>query len=249
MRSPFDLSGKVALVTGAARGIGLSTALALHAAGAHVYFGVRSENVELAEMIKGLSGRGEQLLMDVSDPDSISHGVETLLNRSGRIDILVNNAGIVRDGLMVRMKDEDFLSVIETNLVGPFRLMRHVLRPMMKERSGRIISISSVVGTTGNPGQANYAASKGGLVAMSKSVALEVASRGITVNVVAPGFTETDMTRELPDKVREGALSRIPAGRFGLSSEVAAAVVYLASAEAGYVTGQTIHVNGGIALV
>jgi 3-oxoacyl-[acyl-carrier protein] reductase len=249
MTRPFDLTGKIALVTGAARGIGLSTALALHEAGAHVYFGVRTETQELAEMMKGLSGRGELLSLDVSDADSINSGIEALLNRSGRIDILVNNAGIVKDGLMVRMKDEDFLSVIETNLVGPFRLMRHVLRPMMKERSGRIISISSVVGTTGNPGQANYAASKGGLVAMSKSVALEVASRGITVNVVAPGFTETDMTRELSDKVREGALSRIPSGRFGLSSEVASAVVYLASNEAGYVTGQTIHVNGGIALV
>lgn len=249
MKKPFDLNGKVALVTGAARGIGLASALALHEAGAHVFFGVRTRTAEIETVVSSLGSRAELISLDVSDAQSISVAIEDLLNRSGRIDILVNNAGIVKDGLILRMKDEDFLSVIETNLVGPFRLIRAALRPMMKERYGRIISISSVVGTTGNPGQANYAASKGGLVAMSKSVALEVASRGITVNVVAPGFTETDMTRDLPEKVREGALSKIPAGRFGTASEVASAVVFLASSEAGYVTGQTIHVNGGIALV
>lgn len=245
------LEGQVALVSGAARGIGWSVASMLAKEGAQVWFGVRNPTPDLEASVAsaGGSGKGRLLALDVSRPESIEAGVDRLLNQSGRIDILVNNAGIVRDGLLVRMKDEDFLDVLGTNLVGPFRLMRKVVKAMMKERYGRIVSISSIVGTTGNAGQANYAASKGGLVALSKSLALEVATRGITVNVVAPGFVETDMTATLPEKVREAALERIPVGRFGTADEIAHAVRYLVSREAGFVTGQTLHVNGGMALV
>ncbi|MHB8422064.1 MAG: 3-oxoacyl-[acyl-carrier-protein] reductase [Leptospirales bacterium] len=247
----LSLSGQVALVTGAARGIGWAVAIRLLKEGAEVWFGVRKVAPELESAISLLPGanRAHLLPLDVSDPVSIDEGMDRLLNRSGRIDILVNNAGIVRDGLLVRMKDEDFQDVLATNLMGPFRLMRKAVKPMMKERYGRIVSVSSVVGTTGNAGQANYAASKGGLVALSKSLALEVASRGITVNVVAPGFIETDMTDVLPEKVREAALGHIPVGRFGKAEEIAHSVCYLVSREAGFVTGQTLHVNGGMALV
>ena len=246
---PGLLEGQVALVTGASRGIGRAIADCLKSEGAQVWFGVRSVTPEMEKIQAGSGNRVVYLPLDVASGTSIGKGLDTLLNRSGRIDILVNNAGIVRDGLMVRMKDEDFMEVIETNLLGAFRLMRGASKAMMKQRYGRIVSISSVVGTTGNAGQANYAASKGGLVALSKSLALEVASRGITVNVVAPGFIETDMTDALPDKVREKALEHIPVGRFGKASEIAFAVRYLVSREAGFVTGQTLHVNGGMALV
>ncbi len=251
MDNALPLAGQVALVTGAARGIGWTVAARLLAEGAEVWFGVRKETPETEAGIRSLpdAERARVLPLDVSDAASIDSGMDRLLNRSGRIDILVNNAGIVRDGLLLRMKDEDFLDVIGTNLVGPFRLMRKAVKPMMKERYGRIVSISSVVGTTGNAGQANYAASKGGLVALSKSLALEVASRGITVNVVAPGFIETDMTDALPGKVRDAALGHIPVGRFGKAEEIAHSVCYLVSREAGFVTGQTLHVNGGMALV
>ncbi len=251
MEKGLPLEGQVALVTGAARGIGWAVASRLLSEGAVVWFAVRKETPEMGNKVRTLpNSEGARILaLDVSDSESIDKGVDQLLNRSGRIDILVNNAGIVRDGLLVRMKDEDFLEVIGTNLVGPFRMMRKVVKPMMKERYGRIVSISSVVGTTGNAGQANYAASKGGLVALSKSLALEVASRGITVNVVAPGFIETDMTEVLPGKVREAALGHIPVGRFGKADEIAHCVSYLVSREAGFVTGQTLHVNGGMALV
>ncbi|MHB1286272.1 MAG: 3-oxoacyl-[acyl-carrier-protein] reductase [Leptospirales bacterium] len=251
MEKGLPLEGQVALVTGAARGIGWAVATRLLSEGAVVWFGVRKETPEMENKIRALpnSECARILALDVSDAESIDQGVDQLLNRSGRIDILVNNAGIVRDGLLVRMKDEDFLEVIGTNLVGPFRMMRKVVKPMMKERYGRIVSISSVVGTMGNAGQANYAASKGGLVALSKSLALEVASRRITVNVVAPGFIETDMTEVLPGKVREAALGHIPVGRFGKADEIAHCVSYLVSREAGFVTGQTLHVNGGMALV
>ena len=247
--APGMLDGQVALVTGASRGIGRAIADCLRAEGAQVWYGVRSVTSEMEKMQSDSQNRVVYLPLDVASGESIERGLDTLLNRSGRIDILVNNAGIVRDGLMVRMKDEDFMEVIETNLLGAFRLMRGASKAMMKQRYGRIVSISSVVGTTGNAGQANYAASKGGLVALSKSLALEVASRGITVNVVAPGFIETDMTDALPDKVREKALEHIPVGRFGKASEIAFAVRYLVSREAGFVTGQTLHVNGGMALV
>lgn len=247
---PPLLSGQVALVTGASRGIGRAIADCLLAEGAEVWYGVRHVAPEMEkEMAASGGGKAFLLPLDVADGDSIEKGLDALLNRSGRIDILVNNAGIVRDGLVVRMKDEEFTEVIGTNLLGAFRLMRKAVKAMMKNRYGRIVSISSISGTTGNAGQANYAASKGGLVALSKSLALEVASRGITVNVVAPGFIETDMTGVLPDKVREKALEHIPVGRFGKAEEIAYAVRYLVSREAGFVTGQTLHVNGGMALV
>ncbi len=243
------LEGQVALVTGASRGIGRAIADCLSSEGAQVWYGVRSVTPEMEKIQSDSANRSIFLPLDVAEGQSIENGLDTLLNRSGRIDILVNNAGIVRDGLMVRMKDEDFMDVIETNLLGAFRLMRGAVKAMMKQRYGRIVSISSVVGATGNAGQANYAASKGGLVAMSKSLALEVASRGVTVNVVAPGFIETDMTDVLSEKIRENALGHIPVGRFGKPSEIAFAVRYLVSREAGFVTGQTLHVNGGMALV
>ena len=243
------LEGQVALVTGASRGIGRTIADSLLSEGAQVWYGVRNVTAEMEKVQAGSGNKAIFIPLDVADGKSIENGLDALLNRSGRIDILVNNAGIVRDGLMVRMKDEDFMDVIGTNLFGAFRLMRSAVKVMMKQRYGRIVSISSVVGTTGNAGQANYAASKGGLVAMSKSLALEVASRGITVNVVAPGFIETDMTDVLPEKIREKALENIPVGRFGKAEEIASAVRYLVSREAGFVTGQTLHVNGGMALV
>ena len=242
------LSSQVALVTGANRGIGWAIGKALLDSGITVYFGCRNEPEALQSRIRSLTGgeRGEVVVLDMNDLASIEGAVDTVLQRSGRVDILVNNAGIVRDRLLVRMDESEFREVLDVNLVGPFRMTKAVLRPMMKQRYGRIVSVSSVVGATGNAGQANYAASKGGLEAFTKSVALEVASRGITVNVVAPGFIETDMTSGLPENVTSGVLERIPVKRFGTGEEIAHAVKFLVDPSAGYITGAVIPVNGGL---
>jgi len=244
----FDLSGKSALVTGASGGIGGAIAKALHVRGATV--GLSGTRTEPLEKLKAeLGERAHVLPADLSDPAAI----ETLLKSAdaalGGIDILINNAGLTRDNLAMRMKDEDWQKVIDVNLTAGFRLARGAMRGMMKKRWGRIIGITSVVGVTGNPGQANYAAAKAGMIGMSKSLAQEVASRGITVNCVAPGFIETQMTGALNDDQKARIMTAIPAGRLGQSDEIAAAVVYLASQEAAYVTGQTIHVNGGMAML
>jgi 3-oxoacyl-[acyl-carrier protein] reductase len=244
----FDLSGKSALVTGASGGIGGAIAKALHVRGATV--GLSGTRTEPLEKLKAeLGERAHVLPADLSDPAAI----ETLLKSAdaalGGIDILINNAGLTRDNLAMRMKDEDWQKVIDVNLTAGFRLARGAMRGMMKKRWGRIIGITSVVGVTGNPGQANYAAAKAGMIGMSKSLAQEVASRGITVNCVAPGFIETQMTGALNDDQKARIMTAIPAGRLGQSDEIAAAVVYLASQEAAYVTGQTIHVNGGMAMI
>ena len=244
----FDLTGKTALVTGASGGIGADIARGLHAAGATVGLsGTRTAPLE--ELAAELGSRAHVLPCNLSNPEE----VETLVKRGGEamgsLDILVNNAGITKDGLVMRMSDEDWQSVIDVNLTATFRLCRAAIRGMMKARWGRIVNISSVVGQTGNAGQVNYAASKAGMVGLSKSLAAEVASRGITVNCVAPGFIETAMTDKLNDQQRAGILTAVPAGRMGTPAEIAAAVLYLASPEAGYVTGATLHVNGGMAMV
>ncbi|MDA8028221.1 MAG: 3-oxoacyl-[acyl-carrier-protein] reductase [Nitrospiraceae bacterium] len=242
------LSEQVALVTGANRGIGWAIGGALLAAGVRVAFGCRTGADAVQERIRALPGgeRGAAVVLDMSDSASIEAALDSVLHRWGRVDILVNNAGIVRDRLLLRMDEAEFREVIDVNLVGPFRMVKAVLRPMMKQRYGRIVSISSVVGATGNAGQANYAASKGGLEAFSKSVALEVASRGITVNVIAPGFIETDMTAGLPENVTSGVLERIPVRRFGRGEEIAHAVRFLVDPAAGYITGAVVPVNGGL---
>ena len=242
------LSEQVALVTGANRGIGWAIGGALLSAGVRVAFGCRTGADALQERIRALPGgeRGAAVVLDMNDSASIEAALDSVLHRWGRVDILVNNAGIVRDRLLLRMDEAEFREVIDVNLVGSFRMVKAVLRPMMKQRYGRIVSISSVVGATGNAGQANYAASKGGLEAFSKSVALEVASRGITVNVVAPGFIETDMTAGLPENVTSGVLERIPVRRFGRGEEIAHAVRFLVDPAAGYITGAVVPVNGGL---
>lgn len=245
----FDLSGKAALVTGATGGIGEAIARALHAQGAKVAITGRRE-AELARVAAELGG--ERVLVapaDLSDPAAPAALVEKVEGELGALDILVNNAGFTRDMLALRMGDADWNAVLEVDLNAPFRLARAALRGMMKRRHGRIVSIASIVGVTGNAGQANYAAAKAGLIGMSKSLAQEVATRGVTVNVVAPGFVKTAMTDALPEAARTALLGRIPTGRMGAPEDVAAAVVYLASAEAGWVTGQTIHVNGGMAML
>ncbi len=244
----FDLTGKTALVTGASGGIGADIARALYAAGATV--GLSGTRVAPLEELKAeLGDRAHVLPCNLSD----AADVETLITRAaeamGSVDILVNNAGITRDGLILRMSDDDWQSVIDVNLTATFRLCRAAVKRMMKARHGRIINISSVVAQMGNPGQVNYVASKAGLVGLSKALAQEVASRGITVNCVAPGFIETAMTEKLNDSQREVILRAVPQGRMGKPSEIAAAVVYLASQEAGYVTGTTLHVNGGMDMV
>ncbi len=244
----FDLSGKTALVTGATGGIGGAVAKALHARGATVAIsGTRREALDT--LAAELGDRVHVIPANLSDKDSVEALVPAAEAAMGSLDILVNNAGVTRDGLFMRMKDEDWDLVIRVNLEGAFRLCRAAVKGMMKRRTGRIISITSIVGVTGNPGQGNYAASKAGLIGMSKSLAAEVASRGITVNCIAPGFIETPMTDVLNDKQRETILGNVPAGRLGTPEEIAAAVVYLASAEASYVTGQTLHVNGGMAMI
>jgi 3-oxoacyl-[acyl-carrier protein] reductase len=244
----FDLTGKSALVTGASGGIGADIARALHAAGAMV--GLSGTRVEpLEALAKDLGSRAHVLPCDLSNPEDVEGLVKRAVEAMGTLDILVNNAGITKDGLVMRMSDEDWQSVIDVNLTATFRLCRAAIRGMMKARWGRIVNISSVVGTTGNAGQVNYAASKAGMVGLSKSLAAEVASRGITVNCVAPGFIETAMTGKLNEAQREAILGAVPAGRMGKPEEIAAAVLFLASQEAAYVTGATLHVNGGMDMV
>ena len=243
----FDLTGKAALVTGASGGIGGDIARALHGAGATV--GLSGTRVEpLEDLAAELGDRAHVLPANLSDAAAADALVKDAIAAMGSLDILVNNAGITRDGLMMRMSDDDWLAVIDVNLTSIFRLSRGVMRPMMKARWGRIINITSVVGAAGNPGQTNYSAAKAGVVGMTKSLAQEVASRGITVNCVAPGFIATPMTDKLSDEQKGTILATVPAGRMGYPAEIAAAVVYLASPEAAYVTGATLHVNGGMSM-
>jgi 3-oxoacyl-[acyl-carrier protein] reductase len=244
----FDLTGKTALVTGASGGIGAAIARALHGAGATVALsGTRVE--PLRALADDLQDRVHVLPCNLADAEAVTLLPKQATDAMGSVDILVNNAGITRDNLFMRMSDEEWSSVIEVNLTSTMRLCKGVVRGMMKARWGRIINISSIVGATGNPGQANYAASKAGMVGMSKSIAYEVASRGITVNCIAPGFITTAMTDKLNDEQKASILAQVPAGRMGEPAEIAAAVLFLASAEAGYVTGSTIHVNGGMAML
>ncbi|MEE3359523.1 MAG: 3-oxoacyl-ACP reductase FabG [Pseudomonadota bacterium] len=244
----FDLTGKCALITGASGGIGGEIAKSLHAAGATVGLSGTRE-APLQELAATLGDRAHVLPCNLSDADAVNALPKQAVEAMGAVDILVNNAGITRDNLFMRMSEDEWNAVLEVNLTATFRLCKGVLRGMMKSRWGRIVNISSVVGATGNPGQGNYAAAKAGMVGMSKSLAYEVASRGITVNSVAPGFIETAMTDKLNDDQKSAILQQIPAGRMGTSEEIAAAVLYLASPEAGYVTGSTLHVNGGMAML
>ncbi|PTX56244.1 3-oxoacyl-[acyl-carrier-protein] reductase [Litoreibacter ponti] len=244
----FNLEGKNALITGASGGIGGDIARALHGAGATV--GLSGTRVEPLEALAGeLGDRAHVLTCNLSDFEAVDALPKQAAEAMGSVDILVNNAGITRDNLFMRMSDDEWQSVIDVNLTSTFKLCKGVLRGMMKARWGRIVNISSVVGATGNPGQANYAASKAGMVGMSKSLAYEVASRGITVNCIAPGFITTAMTDKLTDDQKSGILGQIPAGRMGEAAEIASAALYLASAEAGYTTGTTLHVNGGMAML
>ncbi|MFC5389156.1 3-oxoacyl-[acyl-carrier-protein] reductase [Brevundimonas bullata] len=245
----FNLSGKIALVTGATGGIGGAIARSLHAQGATVVLSGTREAV-LADLAKELGERAFFAAANLSDADSVDGLVARAEEAAGGpLDILVANAGITKDGLLMRMKDEDFQSVIQINLESYFRLTRAAVKGMMKRRSGRIIGVTSVVGVTGNPGQTNYSASKAGMIGFSKSLAQEVGSRGITVNCIAPGFIASPMTDVLNDQQREAILTKIPSGRLGTGEEIAAAAVYLSSNEAAYVTGQTLHVNGGMAMI
>lgn len=244
----FDLTGMTALVTGASGGIGSAIARGLAAHGARLALS-GSNDAKLAEFAASLGGDHVTLACDLFDAAAVDALVPRAVEALGGLDILVNNAGITRDNLAMRMKDDEWSDVIRINLESAFRLCRAAARPMMKARFGRMISITSVVGATGNPGQANYAASKAGLVGMSKALAAELASRNITVNCVAPGFIASAMTEVLPEAQKAALLGRIPAGKLGEGEDVAAAVVYLASRECGYVTGQTLHVNGGMAMM
>lgn len=248
MPGMFDLGGKTALVTGASGGIGGAIARALHARGAEVALsGTRAAPLEALQA--ELGERARIFIADLADPAATEALPGQVEKAFGKMDILVNNAGVTRDNLMLRMKDEEWSTVLEVNLAAGFRLMRASVRGMMKRRWGRIVSIGSVVGTTGNPGQGNYAASKAGLIGLSKALAQEIASRNVTVNVVAPGFIATAMTEALTEDQKTKLLGAVPAGRLGTGADVAAAVVYLASEEAAYVTGQTLHVNGGMAMI
>ena len=244
----FDLSGRKALVTGATGGIGGAIARALHARGAIVILS-GTRRAALDELARSLGERVHLVEANLSDKEAVEALVPAAEAAMGGLDILVNNAGVTRDNLFLRMKDEEWETVLAVNLTAAFRLSRAALRGMMRRRHGRIVSVGSVVGTTGNGGQGNYAASKAGLIGMTKALAAEVASRGITANVVAPGFIESPMTDALNDKQREDILGSVPMGRLGQGADVAAAVVYLASDEAAYVTGQTLHVNGGMAMI
>jgi 3-oxoacyl-[acyl-carrier protein] reductase len=244
----FDLSGQNALVTGASGGIGGAIARALHGQGATVLLAGTRE-AALKSLAGELGDRVHILTADLSQPDEPDRLIKEAEAALGQLDILVNNAGITRDGLAMRMRDEDWQAVLEVNLTAGFRLIRAALRGMLRRRHGRIISITSIVGVAGNAGQANYAASKAAMIGMSKSIAAEVATRAITVNCIAPGFITTAMTDKLTDEQRAHGAAAIPMGRFGAPEEIAAAAVYLASAEAGYVTGQTLHVNGGMIMV
>lgn len=244
----FELKGKKALVTGATGGLGAEIARALHRQGAHVALsGTRKEKLE--ELAKELGDRAIILPCDLSNIESTQKLVSEVEAALGGLDVLVNNAGLTQDGLMLRMSDDQWSKVIEVNLNSAFRLSREAIKGMMKQRAGRIINITSIVGVTGNAGQANYAASKAGLIGLSKSLAAEVATRGITVNCIAPGFIESPMTDVLNEKQRERILGEIPQGEIGSPLDIAAAVVYLASNEAKYMTGQTLHINGGMTMV
>ncbi len=244
----FDLNGKRALVTGASGAIGSAIARQLHAQGASVALsGTRRDALE--SLASELGANAHVTPCDLSDADAVGGLIAAATEAAGGIDILVNNAGLTRDNLALRIKDADWHAVLNVNLTAAFRLSRDVLRPMMKQRWGRIVNIASIVGVTGNAGQANYAASKAGMIGMAKSLAQEVARRGITVNCVAPGFIETPMTEALAQDQREKLAQAIPAGRLGTASDVAGCVAFLASAEAAYITGQTLHVNGGMAMI
>jgi len=243
----FDLSGMTALVTGASGGLGSSIAKSLAAQGARLALS-GSNQAKLEAFAKEIGGNHVTLVCDLGNAEQVDQLVPRAVEALGQLDILVNNAGVTRDNLAMRMKDDEWDQVIRVNLEASFRLMRAAMKPMMKARHGRIINITSVVAVTGNPGQANYVASKAGLIGMSKSFAQEVASRGITVNCVAPGFMTSAMTDALTDAQKGGILSKIPTGAMGSGDDIGAAVVYLASKEAGYVTGQTLHVNGGMAM-
>ena len=244
----FDLTGRTALITGASGDIGSAIAHTLHGQGATLAIsGTRREALD--QLAGALAGRVHVLPCNLADKDAVEKLVPEAETAMGQLDILVNNAGITRDNIFMRLKDEEWDQVIAIDLTAGFRLARAAVRGMMRRRWGRIIGITSVVGVTGNAGQGNYAAAKAGMIGMTKSLAQEVASRGVTVNCIAPGFIETAMTKALNDKQREAILNRVPAGRLGLAEEVAHAVVYLASAESGYVTGQTMHVNGGMAMM
>lgn len=245
------VTGKIAIVTGASRGIGRAIALKLAAEGAMVvvnYNGSENRALKVKQEIEEKGGRAEIYQCDVSDFEKCEAFVTDIIKQYGRIDILVNNAGITRDGLLMKMSEEDFDKVLDTNLKGAFNTIRFASRQMLKQRCGRIINMASVVGVTGNAGQANYAASKAGIIGLTKAAARELASRGVTVNAIAPGFIETDMTKDLPEKVKEGSVSQIPLGRFGKPENVAAAAVFLASEEAEYITGQVLHVDGGMVM-
>jgi 3-oxoacyl-[acyl-carrier protein] reductase len=244
----FELSGKTALVTGATGGIGEAIVRTMHAAGADVVLsGRRVEKLEA--LAAELGERTHIAACDLSDPEQADALVGTAIELGGKLDILVANAGVTRDKLLMQMKDEDFQDIIRVNLESYFRLCRKAVRPMMKARGGRIIGIASIVGVTGNPGQSNYCASKAGMIGFTKSLAQEVASRGITANTIAPGFIESPMTDVLPEAQKDLLLGQIPSGRLGMGKDIAAAAVYLASDEASYVTGQTLHVNGGMAMI
>ncbi|MFK7870257.1 MAG: 3-oxoacyl-ACP reductase FabG [Roseobacter sp.] len=244
----FDLTGKNALITGASGGIGAQIARELHAAGATV--GISGTRIDpLSALAEELGDRVHVLPCNLSDAEAVNALPKQAAEAMGSVDILVNNAGITRDNLFMRMSEDEWQSVIDVNLSATFRLCKGVIRGMMKARWGRIVNISSVVGATGNPGQVNYAASKAGMVGMTKSLAYEVASRGITVNAVAPGFIETAMTDKLSDDQKQAIMGQIPTGRMGKPDEIASAVLFLSSQEAGYITGTTLHVNGGMAML
>jgi len=239
------LSGHVALVTGASRGIGAAIASALADSGATVV-GTATSNSGAAGITAALDGKGRGLVLDIANDESVQAAIKDIQSNEGAPTIVVNNAGITRDNLLMRMKKEEWDDVLSTNLSGAFRISKAVLRGMMKAKQGRIINIASVIGVTGNAGQANYAAAKAGLIGFSKSLAMEIGSRNITVNVVAPGFIDTDMTRVLPEDQRTALLGQIPLNRLGSANDIAAAVVFLASDAGGYITGETLHVNGGM---
>ena len=244
----FNLTGKTALITGASGGIGAAIAKALHAAGATIAISGTRQAV-LEELKTQIGDNVHVLPCNLSNAEDVEKLIPAAEAAMGGLDILVNNAGITKDGLAMRMKDEDWQSVIDVNLTSNFRLSRAAMRGMMKKRWGRIVNITSIVGVTGNPGQVNYVASKAGIIGMTKSIAQELAARGVTAHCVAPGFIATPMTDVLNEKQKEAILGRIPAGRMGGPNDIAAAVLYLASEEAGYVTGQTLHVNGGMAMI
>ncbi|MCS4307145.1 3-oxoacyl-[acyl-carrier protein] reductase [Rheinheimera pacifica] len=248
MTSFISLEGKVALVTGASRGIGRAIAEQLAVLGAKVV-GTATSEKGAADISSYLGDKGCGLVLNVADTASIEQCLEQIKNQFGDIDILVNNAGITRDNLLMRMKDEEWFDIIQTNLTSVYRLSKAVMRTMMKKRFGRIISIGSVVGSMGNAGQTNYAAAKAGVLGFTKSLAREVASRGITVNAIAPGFIDTDMTKELSDEQKDAIFAQVPANRLGQPEEIAATVAFLASSQAAYITGETIHVNGGMYMV